>query len=109
MNINPPEAGAPWLGSYGEVPFHLEYPERTMFRQLAWAAQQHPDITAYEFMGKRTTYRQMIADIEATARAFRAAGIGDGDRVTVCLPNCPQAVSAFYPEHDRRLLKPGQR
>ncbi|MBO7667302.1 MAG: AMP-binding protein [Firmicutes bacterium] len=94
--LNQPEAGAPWLGSYGEVPFHLEYPDRTMYRQLAWAAEQYPDITAYEFMGKRTSYRQMIADIQATARAFRAAGIGDGDRVTICLPNCPQAVSAFY-------------
>ena len=96
MAMNPPEAGAPWLKSYGEVPFHLEYPDRTMFRQLCWAAEQYPDITAYEFMGKTTSYRQMIADIEAAARAFRAAGIGDGDRVTICLPNCPQAVSAFY-------------
>ena len=96
MAMNPPEAGAPWLGSYGEVPFHLEYPDRTMFRQLCWAAERYPDITAYEFMGKATSYRQMIADIEAAARAFRAAGIGDGDRVTICLPNCPQAVSAFY-------------
>ncbi|MBQ1344072.1 MAG: AMP-binding protein [Firmicutes bacterium] len=94
--FNPPETGAPWLKSYGDVPFHLEYPDRTMFRQLQWTAEQHPEIVAYEFMGRRTTYRQMIEDIRATARAFRAAGIGDGDRVTVCLPNCPQAVLSFY-------------
>ena len=94
--VNPPEAGAPWLASYGHIPFHLEYPERTMYRQLRYTAGLYPQLTAYEFMGKKTTYSQMIAGIEAAARAFRAAGIGKGDRVTVCLPNCPQAVSAFY-------------
>ena len=96
MTFNPPEADAPWLKSYGDVPFHLEYPDRTMYQQLCWAAEQHPEVAAYEFLGRRTSYRQMIADIQATARAFRAAGIGDGDRVTICLPNCPQAVTSFY-------------
>ena len=94
--VNPPEPGAPWLASYGRVPFHLQYPERTMYQQLRYTAGLYPELTAYEFLGKKTTYRQMIADIEAAARAFRAAGVGPGDRVTVCLPNCPQAVSAFY-------------
>ncbi|MBR5429846.1 MAG: acyl--CoA ligase [Firmicutes bacterium] len=94
--FNPPEAGAPWLKSYGDVPFHLEYPDRTMFRQLSWTAEQHPNVIAYDFMGRSTTYAQMIDGIRETARAFRAQGIGDGDRVTICLPNCPQAVLAFY-------------
>ena len=89
--LNPPETGAPWLASYGDVPFHLEYPDRTMYQQLCWAAERYPDYTAYEFMGKKTSYRQMIADIRATARAFRAQGVGDGDRVTICLPKIGRA------------------
>ena len=94
--VNPPEAGAPWLKSYGQVPFHLQYPDRTMYRQLLYTAGLYPDLTAYEFMGKKTTYRQMMAEIEATARAFRAQGIEKGDRVTICMPNCPQALLSFY-------------
>ena len=94
--LNPPEAAAPWLSSYGQVPFHLEYPDRTMYQQLDYTAQRYPDYTAFEFMGKKTSYSQMMEQIRATGRAFRALGIQDGDHVTICLPNCPQAITAFY-------------
>lgn len=34
--------------------------------------------------------------IDETAQAFLAMGIKKGDRVTICMPNCPQALHAFY-------------
>ena len=46
--------------------------------------------------GKKTTFTQFMQKIDETAQAFLAMGIKKGDRVTICMPNCPQALHAFY-------------
>lgn len=78
------------------VPVTLNYPRITIYEAAAGAAAKYPDDTAYEFMGKKTSYRMFIEEIEKTAKALTAAGIGRGDRVTIAMPNCPQAVCMFY-------------
>ena len=68
---------------------HMAYPETTMFGALERAAKRFPKAIAYEFMGKKTNYTQMIAYFELAARALVAEGIQRGDVVTICLPNVP--------------------
>lgn len=89
-------AQAPWLKYYGEVPAHLDYPKKTIYQIVRDAARQHPDLVAYEFMGKETSYARFLSRIDRTARALIALGIGKGDRVTICMPNTPQALDTFY-------------
>ncbi len=75
---------------------HLEYPEATMFQLVEKMAGPFADEPAYEFYGRKTSYRQFIARIERTARAFLNSGIRPGDAVTICMPNTPQALDCFY-------------
>ncbi len=89
-------AAAPWLKYYGSTPATIDYPRVTMCQLVQSAARQHASLIAYEFMGKQTTYEQFSHRIDLTARAFTALGIGRGDRVTICMPNAPQAIDAFY-------------
>lgn len=89
-------ASAPWLSCYGNTPAHLEYPDLTMYQLLCRTAQKYPEQTAYQFMGKKTSYRELMDRIGKAARGLSAMGIGKGDRVTVCMPNTPQAVDCFY-------------
>ncbi|MBQ7871653.1 MAG: AMP-binding protein, partial [Oscillospiraceae bacterium] len=56
----------------------------------------YPELCAYEFMGRQTDYRSFLARIDRAARALYALGIQKGDRVAICMPNCPQAVDCFY-------------
>ena len=86
----------PWFAFYGEVPRHLDYPEGSMFDMVEAAGRQYPDNAALTFMGKRTGYAAMISAVKLVARAFANAGVRENDRVTVCMPNCPQAVLCFY-------------
>ncbi len=79
-----------------EVRRHLEYPELTMFQMIERNAIIHPDYMAYEFYNHQVSYREFVERIERTARAFIAMGIGRDDRVTICLPNLPQALDCFY-------------
>ncbi|MBR4700938.1 MAG: AMP-binding protein [Oscillospiraceae bacterium] len=89
-------AQAPWLKFYGQTPAHLDYPRRTIYQMVRQTAREHPGLVAYEFMNKETSYAQFMHRIDRTARALLALGIGKGDRVTICMPNSPQALDTFY-------------
>ena len=89
-------AKTPWKAHLGEVPFHLDYFDGTMFEAVEKTAAQYPGNIAFDFMGKSTTYRQMLAEIERCAKALKTIGIRENDRVTIAMPNCPQAIYLFY-------------
>ncbi len=86
----------PWLKFYGETPAQLTYPSGTVYQLVRETAVRYPDSIAYEFLGKKTTYARFLLRIEEAAKGFLALGVKRGDRVTICLPNCPQAVDSFY-------------
>lgn len=90
------EVRAPWLNNYGDVPKTLEYFDGTMWEMVEKAAQTRPDHVAYDFMGRSTTYSKFRENVHTCAKALRAAGVKPDDRVTICMPNCPQAVVMFY-------------
>lgn len=87
---------APWLSSYKKVPFHLEYPDFSMFDMVEESSRKRPDLYAYEFLGVKCTYKDFVKRVHACAKALKSIGIREGDRVTICLPNCPQALFMFY-------------
>ena len=89
-------SNAPWTAFYGNTPISLAYPDKTMYQLVQETAQQYPNNTAYVFMGKKTSYPAFLARIDAAARGLVAMGIGKGDRVTICMPNTPQALDCFY-------------
>ncbi|MCI5615064.1 MAG: AMP-binding protein [Clostridia bacterium] len=91
-----PEVRAPWLKSLGDIPAHLDYFQGSMFQAIEKVADQYPTYIAYDFMGKGTTYRDFVQEVELCARALKSIGIRAGDKITICLPNCPQAVIMFY-------------
>ncbi|MGI5874658.1 MAG: AMP-binding protein [Bacillota bacterium] len=89
-------AKRPWLSSLGDIPDHLEYAEGSMYDAVARIAETYPNQVAFDFMGRSTTYRQMIHEIQRCARSLKTIGIRENDRVTIAMPNCPQATYMFY-------------
>ena len=89
-------AKTPWAEHLGTVPLHLDYFEGSMFDKVAWIAEQYPDNVAFDFMGRSTTYRQMVQEIECCAKALKTIGVRENDKVTIAMPNCPQAIFLFY-------------
>ena len=90
------EVKAPWLPHMGNVPVHLEYPEGSMYDAVEAVAKAYPNNVAFDFMGKSTTYRQLIQEIQRCARALKTIGVRENDCVTIAMPNCPQATYMFY-------------
>ena len=89
-------SSAPWTAFYGNTPASVEYPQKTMYQLLHETAQKYPKHTTYVFQGKKTSYAAFLTRIDAAARGLVAMGIGKGDRVTICMPNTPQALDCFY-------------
>ncbi len=89
-------AKTPWKDHLGEVPFHLDYFEGSMFEAVAAIAEKHPNNVAFDFMGRSTTYKTLVKEIEQCAKALKTIGVREGDRVTIAMPNCPQAIQMFY-------------
>ena len=86
----------PWLGSYVNVPHNLDYPDCSMSRLVFKAADKYPDYTAYDFFGCKQSFREFADEIRLCAKGLTAVGIKKGNRVTICMPNTPQAVIMFY-------------
>jgi long-chain acyl-CoA synthetase len=86
----------PWLRFYGRVPSTLSYPEVTLYEAVAATARRLPEAIAWDFLGTRSTYRQLLADIDRCAGALAALGLRRGERILISMPTSPQGVIAFY-------------
>ncbi|MBQ8909660.1 MAG: AMP-binding protein [Oscillospiraceae bacterium] len=89
-------AKTPWKDYMGDVPMHIEYFQGSMFEAVENIAKKYPKNVAFDFMGKSTSYPELVSNVEACAKSLKAIGVGAGDRVTIAMPNCPQAIYMFY-------------
>lgn len=89
-------AKTPWKNYMGDVPMHLDYFEGSMFEAVEAIAKKYPKNVAFDFMGKSTTYKELVENIENCAKALKTIGIREGDKITIAMPNCPQAIYLFY-------------
>jgi bile acid-coenzyme A ligase len=89
-------------------------------RALRWWAERSPGAVAVVFGDAEITRAELLARGHAWARAFAERGVGEGDLVTVALPNepaffeaclgawvlgaTPNPISARLPEAERRAI-----
>jgi long-chain acyl-CoA synthetase len=55
-----------------------------------------PDAIAWDFFGKRSTYRELVAAVDRCSGMLAAEGLRAGDRFLISMPTSPQGVIAFY-------------
>lgn len=86
-----------WFANYPEeVPHSLELPEMPIHQFLTDAYESIPNKVAIHFMGRELTYKELYESALKFANYLRTLGVEKGDRVAIMLPNCPQAVIAYY-------------
>ena len=90
------ETKTPWFKNYGDIPHTLEYPTITIYDKIKEVADLYPDYVALDFMGRQMTYKNLCREIDICARALKAIGTRPGDKITICMPNCPNTVIMFY-------------
>lgn len=81
---------------YGSVDNHLKYPEYSIYEALEESVKKYPYYYAIEYYGKNLTYKKFYEKIETSAKALKQIGVKAKDRVTICMPNTPEAIILFY-------------
>ena len=70
--------------------------DRTMYELVRDRARIFADRDAIDFLGRRISFPSLISQIDHAADGLVRAGVRPGNVVTLCLPNTPHAVVAFY-------------
>jgi long-chain acyl-CoA synthetase len=78
------------------VPRSLPYPEVTLYAALAATARRVPGAIAWDFFGRQSTYRALLAEVDRCAAVLGAEGLKAGDRFLISMPTSPPGVIAFY-------------
>lgn len=87
----------PWLNQYPEqIPHEIKIEEKSLDEYLQEAANEFPTKTAIHFLGKELSYSELYKQSLKLANYLQTKGLQKGDRVSIMLPNCPQAVIAYY-------------
>ena len=86
----------PWKKNLGDVPFTMEYFDGSMYEMVEEIGKKYPNYVAFDFMGRSTTYRELLKNVEQCAKSLSMLGIRENDKVTIAMPNCPQAIYMFY-------------
>jgi len=78
------------------LPRHLDVSETSLWFNLEVSAKRHPNKPLYVFFGREHSFRQVHDDAVAIAGWLQSVGVKAGDRVLLCMQNCPQYAAAFY-------------
>jgi long-chain acyl-CoA synthetase len=70
--------------------------EMSMYEVLRLSRDFRPEGAAYSYLGVGANYAEFLEQVDRVSLCYRGLGISEGDRVVICLPNCPQALISFY-------------
>src|SRR5438105_14336059 len=87
----------PWIKSYPDgLRWDVELPVQPVQDILDMAAAQWPDLIAVDFMGRRTSYRELKSLADRAAAGLQQLGVGPGVHEGLYLPNTPHYIVAFF-------------
>ena len=75
---------------------NLDYYKGTIYEAVEEIAAKYPKYDAMRYYGRAIRYKELISEINTCARALRALGLKEGEIVSICSPNTPQAIIFLY-------------
>ena len=75
---------------------HLEYSNSSIYSEIEKMIKKYPNNDALCYYGKNISYESFGKLIDKCAKSLKKIGIDKGERVTICMPNTPEAIIMFY-------------
>lgn len=79
-----------------KLPEDIEYFDGGLYDVVYESSCKWPHNIALQYFDTEITYKEMIKKINKVAAALKQLGAEKGDRITVCMPNTPEAIYMFY-------------
>ena len=86
----------PWYNFYGDVPEHLEYSDDLIVKTIMETALKYPNNYAIFYYNNKITYKEFAEKIIDCSKALKKIGVKEGEVVSICMPNTPEALIMFY-------------
>lgn len=86
----------PWLAYYSKEDREIKFTNKTIYDYLKSCIGQDMDYIALNYFGNRMSYNELFEKIEQASKSLRSLGVKQGDIVSICMPNTPEAVITFY-------------
>lgn len=86
----------PWAKYYKKEDRKIKIEDISIYQMLVKNNASRDKNVAINYYGTLITYKELFYKINQAANAFRSQGIRRGDIVTICMPNTPEALIAFY-------------
>jgi long-chain acyl-CoA synthetase len=87
----------PWEAHYPEgLAWALDLTPRPLFSLLDEAAAAYAERPCLDFLGRKSSYKEIAQQVAKAAKGLQAMGVGKGTRVGLFLPNCPYYVICFF-------------
>ncbi|HSV50597.1 MAG TPA: long-chain fatty acid--CoA ligase [Burkholderiaceae bacterium] len=78
------------------LPHAITSPVTPLWDNLAINARRYPAKPALVFFGRVLSYAEVMQQVERLAAHLHSVGVRKGDRVLLCMQNCPQLVVAHF-------------
>ncbi len=86
----------PWLDYYSREERSIKFTKKSIYHYMKDSVGEDKDLIALNYFENRITYYDFFKSINVCARGLREFGVKEGDIVTVCMPNMPEAIYVFY-------------
>jgi long-chain acyl-CoA synthetase len=87
----------PWEAHYPEgLAWPLDVAPQPLYSLLDEAGAAYADRPCLDFLGRKSSYREIAQLVDRAAKGFQALGVRKGVRVGLFLPNCPYYVICFF-------------
>ena len=86
----------PWLDYYSREERSIKFSKKSIYHYMKDNVGEDKDLIALNYFENRITYYDFFKSINICARGLREFGVKEGDIVTICTPNMPEAIYVFY-------------
>lgn len=85
-----------WDKYYQKEKRNIEVPNISIYEYLKDSSDNYRHLSAINYFNHKITFNTLLNKIDLCARALKSQGIREGDVVTICMANTPEAVISFY-------------
>ena len=87
----------PWEANYPRgIDWDQDFAPLPVYALLDQAVTRFGDRPCLDFLGRRSSYKDIGQLVDKAAKGFQELGVGKGVRVGLFLPNCPYYVISFF-------------
>lgn len=85
-----------WDRYYEKDKRTITVPDLSIYEYLERSSFNRDYNIAINYFNEEITYKDLLSKIDLCAKALSSQGVRENDVVTICMPNTPEAVIAFY-------------